>query len=56
MTKLYHSEKIAVEDEWRHSRVVLKPDSNIEGYEELVFDRESLGELRVVGELVAVLG
>ncbi len=54
--KLYHSEKIAVGDEWRHNRIVLKPDSYVEGYEELVFDGDFLGELRVVGELIAVLG
>ncbi len=54
--KLYHSEKIIKEDGWRHSRIVLRPDSYIEGYEELVFDGDSLGDLRVIGELIAVLG
>lgn len=54
--KLYSSEKIVDDDEWRHSRIVLSPDSNIEGYGKLIFDDESAGELRVVGEFVAVIG
>jgi len=54
--KLYHSEKIIEGDGWRHSRIVLRPDSYIEGYEELVFDRDSLVDLSVIGELIAVLG
>ena len=54
--KLYCSEKIAAGDEWRHSKIVLMPDSYIEGYEDLVFDADSAGELSVIGELIAVLG
>jgi len=54
--KLYSSEKIAKGDQWRHSKIVLRPDSYIEGYEELVFDENSLGDLIVIGELIAVLG
>jgi len=54
--KLYRSEKIIEEDKWRHSRVILKPDSNIKGYMDLVFDGDMDSELKVVGELIAVLG
>lgn len=54
--KLYSSEKIVDGDEWQHSRIVLRPDSNIEGYGKLVFDDESAGELNVIGEFVAVIG
>ena len=54
--KLYSSEKSCDGDTWRHSKIVLKPDSYIDGYEELVFDSESEGELRVIGEFVAVIG
>lgn len=54
--KLYHSEKIIDGDQWRHSKIVLRPDSYLDGYEELVFDADSLGDLSVIGELVAVLG
>ena len=54
--KLYYSEKITEGDEWRHSKIVLRPDSHIKGYEELTFDGDFIGELSVIGELIAVLG
>ncbi len=54
--KLYSSEKITSGDKWQHSKIVLRPDSYIESYEDLVFDDDSAGELSVIGELVAVLG
>lgn len=53
--KRYSSEKVQEGDEWRHSRIVLKPESYIEGYEDLVFDRVQADELTVVGEFVAVI-
>ncbi|MEW6586085.1 MAG: DNA/RNA helicase domain-containing protein [Nitrospirota bacterium] len=53
--KVYSSEKITNGDEWRHSRVVLKPSSYNDEYEELVFQGDEVVDLRVVGELVAVL-
>lgn len=39
-----------------YSRNVLKIDSNIKGYPELVFDGDFIDEFRVIGELIAVLG
>ncbi|MCK4710418.1 MAG: DUF2075 domain-containing protein, partial [Gammaproteobacteria bacterium] len=36
--KLYSSEKVSDGEEWRHSKIVLRPDSNMEGYDDLVFD------------------
>lgn len=54
--KLYSSEKIDNGDEWRHSKIVLKPDSYKEGYRDLEFEDDLLQELKVVGEFVAVLG
>ena len=53
--KLYTSEKVSVGHEWRHSKIVLMPDSNVEGYDDLVFEDELAGELSVVGEFIAVL-
>ena len=53
--KLYSSRKVSCGDEWRHSKIVLRPYSNNKGYDELVFDNESAGKLRVIGEFVAVL-
>ena len=54
--KVYRSEKISNGEEWQHSKIVLSPDSNVEGYENLEFGSESKGELSVIGEFVAVIG
>ena len=54
--KVYQSEKRASEDSWEHSRITLKPDSNIPGFRDIVLDGQEIGELSVRGELVAVLG
>lgn len=53
--KLYKSEKRSSADGWRHSKIVLRPDSNREEYVDLVFGEETVGELSVIGEFVAVL-
>lgn len=55
--KVYNSEKTADDDGvWQHSRITLRPDTSEPGYETIVFDDDSAGELKVVAELVAVLG
>ncbi len=54
--KRYSSEKAGEGDVWWHSRIVLRPESYMEGYEVLVFENDEVGELRVIGELVAVIG
>jgi uncharacterized protein len=55
--KIYESEKVSsVEGEWRHSRIVLKPDSTASHYRPIVLEPQEGGDLRVVAELVAVLG
>ncbi len=55
--KVYESEKEATEGgSWRHVRVVLKPESSDPTYQPLVFEGLEEGELRIVAELVEVLG
>jgi len=55
--KVYESEKVATADgSWRHSKVTLKPDSTDAKYEPLVFEGLEEGELRIVAELVRVVG
>ena len=54
--KLYSSQKISNSDEWQHSKIVLRPDSYMEGYDVLVFESDALVELSVIGEFVAVIG
>ena len=41
---------------WSHEQIVLRPDSNVEGFRPIVLDPDASSELRVLGELVAVLG
>jgi uncharacterized protein len=55
--KRYHSEKVAGHDgDWRHTRIVLKPDSTRPGYAPIVLEADAASELTVVGEYVAQLG
>jgi hypothetical protein len=54
--KRYESEREEHDDgTWRHRRIVLKPDSTLEGFRDIVLDPEEAEELVVVGELVAVI-
>jgi uncharacterized protein len=54
--KRYESEQAQHDDgTWSHRRIVLRPESNIEGYREIVLGPDEAAELVVVGELVAVL-
>jgi len=53
--KLYSSEKVVDGDAWSHSKIMLRPDSYIKDYENIVFDNKISGELKIIGELVAVI-
>lgn len=55
--KIYESTKEFLGDgSWRHSSIILRPDSYLPGYESIVLSEEQSDELQVIGELVAVLG
>ena len=55
--KVYDSEKEASDDgSWRHRRITLKPESSDPTYQALVFENLQEDELRIVAELVEVLG
>jgi DUF2075 family protein len=55
--KVYHSEKrVGPDGRWRHSQIVLRPDTDKTEFEPLVLDPHQSEDLRVVAELVAVLG
>jgi DUF2075 family protein len=53
--KQYFSEKNAVDDNWRHSRITLKPMSNQKGYEDIVIEDNDVGDFQIVGVFVAVI-
>ncbi len=55
--KVYESEKASHDDGgWQHKKITLKPDTTASGYEPIVLTGEVAGELKVIAELVAVLG
>jgi uncharacterized protein len=55
--KIYESKKESLSDgTWQHMAIILKPDSSLPGYESIVLSEDQADDLRVVGELVAVLG
>ncbi|MGM0632398.1 MAG: DNA/RNA helicase domain-containing protein [Pseudomonadota bacterium] len=55
--KRYHGEKTEHDDgTWEHRRIVLRPESDRARYEDIELEVEAGSELRVYGELVAVLG
>jgi DUF2075 family protein len=54
--KIYHSEKVITDETWEHREIVLKPDSNLPGFKNIVLKVDSGAEISVRGELVAVLG
>ena len=56
--KIYQSDKVESNEEggWRHSRIVLKPDSTDERYQPIVLEPGEADSLKVVAELIAVLG
>jgi hypothetical protein len=53
--KVYHSDRALTADGWRHSRIILKPDTRATGYSEMVLEDEEGAELTVLGEYVASL-
>lgn len=55
--KVYNSTKEELPDgSWRHTSIILKPDTNMSGYEPIVFYREAAEDVKIIAELVAVLG
>jgi uncharacterized protein len=55
--KLYESRKRrTAEGSWRHEAIVLRPDTTVPGYEPIALGADRADEVRIVAELVAVLG
>jgi DUF2075 family protein len=55
--KTYESTKESLSNgTWQHTSIILRPDSSLPGFEPIVLSEEQSEDLRVVGELVAVLG
>jgi len=55
--KKYESKKMILPDgTWRHSSIILRPDTTASGYEPFIFTEEQADDVKVIAELVAVLG
>jgi hypothetical protein len=55
--KLYESQKkVSPDGRWRHSLIVLRPDSSFAEFEPIVLKEDEAEALSVIGEFVAVLG
>ena len=55
--KTYESKKeIFPDGTWRHSQIVLRPETTAPGFEAIILNPESEGNLNVIAELIAVLG
>lgn len=53
--KTYTSEKVVSEDDWEHTKILLKPNSYDSSFKSLVINQENGRNMRVVGEFVEVL-
>jgi DUF2075 family protein len=55
--KIYESaKKNQTDGTWRHTTIILRPDSFLPEYKPIVLNEHQAEDLRVLGELVAVLG
>lgn len=55
--KVYESKKkFEADGTWSHSSITLRPDTTAEGYTPIVLEERPGEELRVIAELVAVIG
>lgn len=55
--KRYHSEKKSNADgTWQHESIILKPETNMPGYQEIKLSEDEAADLKVLGEFVAVIG
>ena len=53
--KSYYSEKVATDEGWQQQKIVLQPRSINPEFSDLVFNSDTLQDLQIVGEFVAVL-
>ena len=53
--KTYSSEKVISEENWKHTSIVLRPNSFDDSYKNIIINEENGAEMRVVGEFVKIL-
>ena len=53
--KVYHSEKVATDEEWQHQKIVLEPRSSQPEFSPIYLDALAFQELSIIGEFVTTL-
>lgn len=53
--KTYSSEKVVTDDGWYHTKIVLRPNSYDDSYQEIIIDEENGSSMKVVGEFISIL-
>lgn len=53
--KTYSSEKVMYEGSWKHTSIVLRPNSLDESYKNIIINEENSEEMRVIGEFIKIL-
>jgi SOS-response transcriptional repressor LexA len=53
--KTYSSEKEAYDENWRHTSIVLRPNSYDDSYKEIIINNENGAQMKVIGEFVKIL-
>lgn len=53
--KTYSSEKIITEEDWKHSVIILRPNSYDISYKNIVINEQNAGQMRIVGEFVSIM-
>jgi len=53
--KTYSSEKEVNNDDWRHTSIVLKPNSFDDSYKDIIITNKNAEQMKVIGEFVKIL-
>jgi hypothetical protein len=53
--KTYSSEKKIVEETWKHTSIILRPNSLDNSYQNIIISNENAQGMRVVGEFVQIM-
>ncbi len=53
--KTYSSEKKTSNEDWRHTSIVLRPNSHDSSYKDIILNEENASTMRVVGEFVQIM-
>ena len=53
--KTYSSEKVISQDNWKHTSIVLRPNSFDDSYKNIIINEDNAEEMKIVGEFIKIL-